>query len=145
MPAAKKASQTVKKSMSDAHKAALAAGREEGRAVRAYLEALDARQPRKRGRKRTPDSIRRRLSAIAATLPEASPIERLHLTQERSDLQAELQAMEAGGDTDLGQLRDVFIKVAKSYGERRGVSYSTWREVGVDAGTLREAGIGRGA
>src|ERR1700730_18462311 len=49
--------------MSDDHKAALAVGRTEGRVVRRYLDALEANKP-KRGRKRTPDSIQRRLKAI---------------------------------------------------------------------------------
>lgn len=38
--------------MSDQHKAALAEGREQGRAVQRYLEALEQNRP-KRGRKRT--------------------------------------------------------------------------------------------
>ena len=42
--------------MSDSHKAALAEGREQGRAVRRYLEALEAHKL-KRGRKRTQESI----------------------------------------------------------------------------------------
>ena len=42
--------------MSEAHKAALAKGRMEGRVVRDYLEGLRATKP-KRGRKRTPDTI----------------------------------------------------------------------------------------
>jgi hypothetical protein len=42
--------------MSDEHKAALAEGRNQGRAVRRYLEALDAHKPR-RGRKRTTESM----------------------------------------------------------------------------------------
>ena len=46
--------------MSDEHKAALADGRAQGRAVRAYLEALEANKPR-RGRKRTPESMRARI------------------------------------------------------------------------------------
>ena len=71
--------------MSDEHKAALAAGRNEGRAVRHYLEALEAHKP-KRGRKRTPDSIQKRLAAIERQLAEADPLTRLHLVQERMDL-----------------------------------------------------------
>src|SRR5689334_9539098 len=39
------------RAMSDEHKAALAEGRAQGRAVRLYLEALEANKP-KRGRKR---------------------------------------------------------------------------------------------
>ena len=53
--------------MTAEHKAALAQGRAEGRAVKEYLEALSANKP-KRGRKRTPDSIGRRLEKIAPIL-----------------------------------------------------------------------------
>ena len=53
-----------KESMSDAHKAALARGRTEGRTVRVYLEALPANKP-SRGRKRTAESINKRRSWIA--------------------------------------------------------------------------------
>src|SRR5690606_39660524 len=52
-----------KSPMTDEHKAALARGRAEGRIVKEYLEALRASKP-KRGRKRTPDSIKKRLAAI---------------------------------------------------------------------------------
>jgi hypothetical protein len=53
--------------MSESHKAALAEGREQGRAVRRYLEALEAHKP-KRGRKRTPESVQKRLAAIEEKL-----------------------------------------------------------------------------
>jgi hypothetical protein len=66
------------RTMSDQHKAALAEGRSEGRAVKAYLEALEQNRPR-RGRKRTPDSVKKRLAAIDAQLPEASALARLQL------------------------------------------------------------------
>jgi hypothetical protein len=132
-----------KPSMTDSHKAALAVGREEGRAVKAYLEALDAIQPRRRGRKRTTESIEKRLMAVAAALPTAGALERLHLTQERADLQAELAAAANAEASDLTALRVRFVKVARAYGERKGISYKTWREVGIDAATLREAGIQR--
>ena len=56
--------------MSDEHKAALAEGRNQGRAVRRYLEALDAHKP-KRGRKRTPDSMQKRLDRIDVELADA--------------------------------------------------------------------------
>ena len=49
--------------MSAEHKAALAQGRTESKAVRQYLEALESHKP-KRGRQRTPDSIKRRLEKI---------------------------------------------------------------------------------
>lgn len=122
------------------HKAAMAAGRVEARAVRAYLEALDAHRP-KRGRKRTPDSIRKRLDTIERELPEADAVTRLKLVQERLDLSNELESASAG--VDLSELETEFVKVAKSYGQRNGISYTAWREVGVQPAVLKQAGIGR--
>ena len=78
-----------KTQMSDDHKAALAVGRTEGRVVRRYLDALEANKP-KRGRKRTPDSIQRRLKAIDAELGDTDRLNELKLVQERMNLELEL-------------------------------------------------------
>jgi hypothetical protein len=126
--------------MSSAHKAALAEGREQGRAVRRYLEALEAHKP-KRGRKRTPESIRKRLGAIEDRLPGADPLARLQLTQERMDLERELEAGEA--KIDLSALEADFVKAARGYADRKGISYAAWRAAGVDPAVLKRAGIGR--
>jgi uncharacterized protein HemY len=130
------------KEMSDSHKAAMERGRAEGRIVRDYLEALRSSKP-KRGRKRTADTINARLAKIDDELTTASAIEELQLLQERRDLQAELSTMDSG--VDLDELETSFVEVAKSYGERKGIAYATWRDVGVSAATLKQAGIGRGA
>jgi len=127
--------------MTDAHKAALAEGREQGRAVRRYLEALEAHKP-KRGRKRTPESIQKRLTAIEEKLPEADPLSRLQLVQERMDLERQLEA--ADPSVNLSELEDEFVKAAPDYGQRKGITYGAWREAGVDAAVLRRAGIRRG-
>jgi len=126
--------------MTNEHKAALAAGRNESRAVKTYLAGLESNRPR-RGRKRTPDSIKRRLHQIETSLPEADPLGRLSMVQERMDLEHELETM--NNKTDLSELEDAFVKVAKSYSGRRGISYAAWREVGVDAAVLKKAGISR--
>jgi hypothetical protein len=126
--------------MSDEHKTALAEGRDQGRSVRRYLEALEANKPR-RGRRRSPESMTKRLAAIETDLPTADPLKRLHLIQERLDLQAALEASEAG--TDLADLEAQFVAVAASYGERKGITYSAWRELGVPAPVLAQAGISR--
>ncbi|MCP4086072.1 MAG: hypothetical protein GY745_13600 [Actinomycetia bacterium] len=131
-----------KKPLTDEHKAALAEGRAQGRAVRTYLEALEAHKP-KRGRKRTPESINKRLDKIEFETGDADPLKRLNLIQERLDLQTELDATEE--TVDLSGLESEFVSAAKAYGERKGISYAAWRELGVSAATLREAGIGRGA
>ena len=130
------------KSMSDEHKAALERGRAEGRAVRDYLEALRNSKP-KRGRKRTPDSIKARLDKIDAEMQDASAIEELQLVQERRDLTEELESFDAG--VDISELEQSFVEVAKSYAERKGISYASWRDVGVPASVLTQAGIKRGS
>jgi len=131
-----------KQNMSDSHKAALAEGREQGRAVRRYLEALDANKP-KRGRKRTPETMKKRLDRIQADIGSADPLKRLQLVQERIDLEQQIDVAET--TVDLSRLETDFVKAARSYSERKGISYAAWRELGVPAATLKEAGIGRGA
>ena len=126
--------------MSDTHKAALAEGREQGRAVRRYLEALEAHKPR-RGRKRTPESMEKRLVAIEEKLPDADPLTRLQLVQERMDLQRQLEA--ADSTVDMQALEDEFVKAAPDYSRRKGITYAAWREAGVDPAVLRRAGIRR--
>jgi hypothetical protein len=126
--------------MSNEHKAALAEGRDQGRAVRRYLEALEANKPR-RGRKRSPESLKKRLVAIESEIASADPLKRVHLVQERADVQDALDASES--KVDLAQLEKDFVKSARPYSERKGISYTTWREVGVPVAVLEKAGIGR--
>jgi hypothetical protein len=136
MPTAKRKPST----MSDAHKAALATGRQQGRAVRAYLEALDAHKP-KRGRKRTVGKIESRLAEIADQAPTADPVKRLQLVQERLDLTRELNA--ASSTDELSALEEGFVRVALPYSASKGISYVAWREIGVPAPVLARAGIPR--
>lgn len=126
--------------MTDEHKAALAAGRSEGRAVRDYLGALRNNKP-KRGRKRTPESIAKRLAVIDTELADADPVHELRLTQERIDLTAELASV--GHAVDMSAIEAEFVRVAKDYSERNGYSYAAWRSIGVDASVLKKAGINR--
>ncbi|HEX6569915.1 MAG TPA: hypothetical protein VF015_12145 [Acidimicrobiales bacterium] len=126
--------------MSKEHKAALAEGRDQGRAVRRYLEALEANKPR-RGRKRSPESLKKRLDTIESEIATADPLKRVHLVQERSDLQDALDASKS--NVDLAQLEKDFVKAAAPYSERKGITYSTWREVGVPVNVLEKAGISR--
>jgi len=127
--------------MSDSHKAALAEGREQGRAVRRYLEAIEAHKP-KRGRKRTQESMQKRLSVIEDRIASADPLTRLHLAQERMDLMRELSTSDDG--VNLQELEDAFVAAAEPYGRRKGITYGAWREAGIDPSVLRRAGIRRG-
>jgi len=132
--------QRKKRTVTDSHKAAMAQGRTESRAISAYLEALETHRP-KRGRKRTPESIDKRLTTIDASLESASPVKRLSLIQERLDLLRERESLST--KVDLSGLEDDFVSTAKSYGERKGISYAAWRELGVPADVLKKAGISR--
>jgi len=129
-----------KSQMSDDHKAALAVGRTEGRIVRRYLDALEANKP-KRGRKRTPESIQKRLKAIDGDLADTDKLNELKLVQERMNLEIELAAL--GARQDLAGLEAEFTKVAKAYSARQGISYAAWRAVGVPAAVLKKAGVTR--
>lgn len=130
----------TKAPMSDAHKKALGTGRDEGRAVRRYLEALEAHRP-KRGRKRTEQSIFNRLAQIDVRLDHADPLGRVRLVQEKMDLEAELASK--GLSVDLAALEADFVRTAAAYSQRKGITYAAWREAGVAAEVLRQAGLTR--
>ncbi len=126
--------------MTAQHKAALAEGRAYGRAVREYLDALEESRP-KRGRKRTSDSVKKRLTTVEAELADAGGVKRVQLLQERRDLRSELDNF--GTTVDLSSVEKAFVKAAKPYSENKGISYATWREAGVPADVLKKAGITR--
>jgi len=125
--------------MSSTHKAALAQGRHEGRIVRRYLDAIQAK--RKRGPKRSHGVIEQRIAAVDVELQGAEPFDRLHLLQERADLERELVSSDA--PIDIADLELEFIQVAAAYGKRKGLAYPAWRAVGVSPGVLRKSGIPR--
>lgn len=129
-----------KNSITDQHKAAMAEGRVEGRVVREYLEAL-RNSKGKPGRKRTPESVARRIKAIESELQGANPVRELELIQERFDLERELATMQT--KVDPKTLEAGFTKVAGSYSKRKGITYAAWRAVGVEPAVLKKAGISR--
>src|SRR5579872_6248173 len=131
---------TAKRTMTADHKAKLAQGRNESRAVSRYLDALSAGKG-KRGRKRTPESISMVIVRLDKELPDATPIRRLELTQKRYDLVAERERLLTR--VDLSGLEKDFVKVARSYAQRNGIGYGAFRELGVSAEVLKRAGIGR--
>lgn len=138
----KKAATKQKRTMSDEHKTAIAEGRKQSKAVSDYLEALAANKP-KRGRQRTPDSIKKNLADIDAQLATADEITKLNLEQKKLDLESELATL--GTSTDISAFEAAFVEHAAAYAERKGISYGVWRKIGVAPAVLKKAGIGRGA
>ena len=126
--------------MSKTHKDALANGRVEGRVIREYLEIVEATKPR-RGRRRTAESISKRLAVIAAELKTTDPVTKVRLIQERLDLRTELASMKSKSEVTAAETK--FIKVAASFSERNDITFDAWREFGVSAAVLKKAGITR--
>jgi hypothetical protein len=123
--------------MSAQHKAALAKGRRESHAVKRYLEALGNRRP---GRPVTPERLRERIADLGARIEdEQDLLKALEMRQQRIDAEVTLAKVEAA--EDMSHLEDAFVKHAKAFSERKGISYSAWRQSGVPAEILRRAGI----
>jgi hypothetical protein len=124
--------------MSDEHKAALAQGRTESRAIKAYLAVATA--PKKRGRPVTRASLEGRIIALDERVrTEDDPLARVDLIQARIDAQRALDDLETAAD--LEALEAGFTKYVASYSERKGITWTAWREAGVSAATLRKAGM----
>ena len=137
------ASKPKKRVVSDEHKAAMATGRTESRAVKNYLEGLELTKP-KRGRRRTEETVTARLEAVAVELDDnPDPMTRLSLTQEQMDLTKELEGMQSSVEIDMDSLEAAFIAAAADYSDRKGISYGAWRKIGVSAEVLKAAGIAR--
>ena len=131
---------TAGRKMSAEHKAALAKGREQGRVVREYLAALAGEK--KPGRKLDPETVQQRIDETQQQVDaEPDPAKRVELIQKRLDYEDRLADM--GEQVDLEAMEKDFVKAAKEHSERKGITYSAWREAGVPAAVLKEAGIPR--
>ena len=123
--------------MTQEHKDALARGRREARAIKAYLNALESRRP---GRPVSKESLKKRLENLDEKLEAAdNPLETVDLIQSKLDIEKALSEVESA--QDMATLEAGFVENAASYSERKGVTYTAWREFGVPAKVLREAGI----
>jgi len=123
--------------MTQEHKDALARGRREARAIKAYLNALESRRP---GRPVSKESLKKRLEKVDEKLEAAdNPLETVDLIQSKLDIEKALSEVENA--QDMATLEAGFVDNAASYSERKGVTYTAWREFGVPAKVLREAGI----
>lgn len=128
------------KPMSEEHKEALAKGRQQGKAVRDYLAALESE--RKPGRRIDRDTVEARIADVQTAIDEETdPAKRVTLIQKRLDLEERLISLDE--QPDLDALEVAFVDAAAPYSERKGISYTAWREAGVPAATLRRAGIKR--
>lgn len=108
--------------------------REATSVVRAYLESLSVPEDEKRVSVEVLE--RRQEQAMADLKASDDVIDRLRLTQKLNDLN---DAIADAPDS----WEEEFIRVAKWWGNWRGISYESWRELKVPARVLKEAGIKR--
>jgi hypothetical protein len=126
--------------MSDEHKAALARGRRESKAIKAYLEVISV--PKRKGRPVTPESLEAKIAGLDDRIrDETNPLTRVDLIQARIDAQEALDRMTAVVDIDA--LEVGFVEYAASYSDRKGITWPAWREAGVSSGVLRAARVKR--
>jgi len=126
--------------MSAEHKAAIAQGRRESKAIKAYLEAISV--PKRRGRPVTPESLEARIADLDQRIRnESDPLARVDLYQARLDTQETLDQLAETADIDA--LEAGFVEYAASYSTRKGITWPAWREAGVSAAVLRAAGVKR--
>ena len=123
--------------MSQEHKDALAVERNQARAIKAYLGALETISP---GRPITKETLEQRLTRINERIKASdNPLKSVDLIQTRLDVE---QAISNLDDTKhFDQLEAEFCAHARSYSERKGITYTAWREFGVPAATLRAAEV----
>lgn len=104
----------------------------QSRAVRQYLEMIQTEhEPRRGPRRRSAADIQKALSEAT------DPIERLKL---RPLLREALEEE----SHDNSHIIDKFVEHCAGYSERHGLTYADWRDEGVPASILKEAGMSRG-
>lgn len=126
--------------MTEAHKKALAKGRAQARAVKDYLAARETES--KRGPKVTPEKLRDRIASTREAIAnEDDPARRVELIQQRINDEERLDSLQ--DQPDMESLEAAFVDAAAEYSERKGITYTAWRELDVPAAVLRKAGVPR--
>ena len=140
-PAKSTAKRPAARKLSASHKRALAEGRTMSATVDRYLSAVNT--PKRRGRKVSKAALVTRLAEARTKAKATSGVEKVLAAQEVRDLQNRIAAMDAAGGSDIKTLEAAFVKIAKQFGENRGIGYGAWRDAGVPAVVLKRAGIAR--
>jgi len=136
-----KAQSATQRTLSTAHKKALAEGRTMSATVDRYLTALNT--PKRRGPKVTTARLTQRLTAANAHLATAKGVARVYAAQEIRDLKTKIAERASVERVDVASVEAAFVKIAKSFSERRGITYGAWRDAGVPSTVLKRAGIAR--
>ncbi len=144
-PAKKSTQKAVKRpaqrKLSASHKQALAEGRTMSATVDRYLSAVNT--PKRRGRKVSKAALVERLAEARTRAKSATGVDKVLAAQDVRDLQTRIANMSAASGSDIKSLEAAFVKIAKRFGENRGIGYGAWRDAGVPAVVLKKAGVAR--
>lgn len=89
-----------------------------------------------------PDVIDQAVAAIEKKANAAtSPVSELRLRQRARDLRREAEAMRTKTEENGAGNRAFFVQYGKQWADENGIEYATFRDMGVPADTLKEAGI----
>jgi len=140
-PAKKAVKRPGARKLSAAHKRALAEGRTMSATVDRYLSAVNT--PKRRGRKVSKAALEQRLTVARTKARSATGVEKVLAAQDVRDLQIRIANMSVASGGDIKSLEAAFVKIAKRFGENRGIGYGAWRDAGVPAVVLKKAGVAR--
>lgn len=123
----------------------LSASHEDGRTmsntVDRYLSAVNT--PKRRGRKVSKSDLERRLEDARARVRSATGVDKVLAAQDVRDFRARIASLSVGSSDDIKGLEAQFVKIAKRFGEDRGIGYGAWRDTGVPAAVLKKTGVAR--
>ena len=127
--------------LSSEEKQRMAEGRSHSRVVERYLREIATGKYHKRGpRKNDPEAIKAELAELNAKIASSPPgVEKLVLVENRRKLEQILAGRAENEAFD--ELENKFLGIAKVFSDTRGISYESWREMGVPARVLIKAGI----
>ena len=86
-----------------------------------------------------------RLAEARIKAKSATGVDKVLAAQEVRDLQTRIANMSVAVGGDIKSLEAAFVKIAKRFGENRGIGYGAWRDAGVPAVVLKKAGVARTA
>lgn len=90
-----------------------------------------------------PETVRRAIEVMRDRIADAkTPITELKARQRVRDLEYGLEALEVRAQGSAN--REIFVAYGAEWAEGAGIDYETFRDMGVPAEALREAGITRG-
>ncbi len=127
--------------LSSEEKQRMAEGRSHSRVVERYLREIATGKYHKRGpRKNDPEAIKAELAELNAKIASSPPgVEKLVLVENRRKLEQILAGRAESEAFD--ELENKFLGIAKLFSDTRGISYESWREMGVPTRVLIKAGI----